>query len=204
MTTSNHQHVTEGLQVLTKVLAPYVAQELRAKFADDWWNLGVLGVLHENQRRDLPGAGEEETLIAKLDAARCLRLMDVHWHELFRNKLSGEHRTWIKELIATRNRWAHAGLLDVADEDAWRALDTTTRLVEQIDAEAAERLRALARTAGASRPTAPGRISRPASLRAHRSWMTAAIRRSTPRVRWNRSSVAQSPYSRSKTSGWIG
>ena len=47
MTTSNHQHVTEGLQVLTKVLAPYVAQELRAKFADDWWSHGVLGVLYE-------------------------------------------------------------------------------------------------------------------------------------------------------------
>ena len=33
----------------------------------------------------------------------------------------------------------------MADEDAWRALDTMTRLVEQIDAEATERLRALAR-----------------------------------------------------------
>ena len=183
MTTSNHQHVTEGLQVLTKVLAPYVAQELRAKFADDWWNLGVLGVLHENQRRDLPGAGEEETLIARLDAARCLRLMDVHWHELFRNKLSAEHRTWIKELIATRNRWAHAGLLDVADEDAWRALDTTTRLVEQIDAEAAERLRALARTVryGTAGPsTSVGKVDapeRPAARPGARAGVLAAVPR---------------------------
>ena len=64
----------------------------------------------------------------------------------FRQKLSREHRTWIKELIATRNNWAHAGLLDMADEDAWRALDTMTRLIEQIDAEATDRLRALART----------------------------------------------------------
>ena len=183
MTTSNHQHVTEGLQVLTKVLAPYVAQELRAKFADDWWNRGVLGVLHENQRRDLPGAGEDETLIARLDAARCLRLMDVHWHELFRNKLSAEHRTWVKELIATRNKWAHAGLLDVPDEDAWRALDTMTRLVEQIDAEAAERLRVQARTVryGTAGPsTSAGKVDapeRPAARPGARAGVLAAVPR---------------------------
>ena len=144
--TTNHQRVTEGLQILTRVLAPYVAQELRAKFGDEWWSRAVIGVLFEDQRRDLPLQGEDEDLVAKLDAARCLRLVDVQWHEVFRQKLSREHRTWIKELIGTRNKWAHAGLLDMADEDAWRALDTMTRLVEQIDAEATDRLRALART----------------------------------------------------------
>ena len=70
--TSNHQQVTEGLQILTTVLAPYVAQALRAKFADEWWSRGVLGV---DQRRDLPAADDDEALIAKLDAALCLRLM---------------------------------------------------------------------------------------------------------------------------------
>ena len=145
-TTTNHQRVTEGLQILTRVLAPYVVQELRAKFADEWWSRAVIGGLYEDQRRDLPLAGEDEELIAKLDAARCLRLIDVQWHDTFRQKLSREHRTWIKELIGTRNKWAHAGLLDMADEDAWRALDTMTRLIEQIDAEATDRLRTLART----------------------------------------------------------
>ena len=142
----NHRRVTEGLHVLTGVLAPYVARELRAKLADEWWPRGVFDVLFESQRRDLPAAGEDDVLIARLDPARCLLLMDLHWNDLFRRKLSREHRTWIKELIATRNKWAHAGLVDMADEDAWRALDTMTRLVEQMDAEATERLRALART----------------------------------------------------------
>ena len=145
MTTTNHQRVTEGLQTLTAVLAPYVARELRAKLADEWWPRGVFDVLYESQRRDLPAAGEDDALIARLDPARCLLLMDLHWNDLFRRKLSREHRTWVKELIATRNRWAHAGLVDMADEDAWRALDTMTRLIEQMDAEATERLRALAR-----------------------------------------------------------
>jgi predicted AAA+ superfamily ATPase len=143
---TNHQRVTEGFDILTGVLAPYVARELRAKYQDEWWDQGVLRVLHENQRRDLPADGEDEELTHKLDPARCLILVDAQWDDLFRRKLSREHRTWIKELVGTRNKWAHKGLLDMADEDAWRALDTMTRLVEQIDSEAAERLRVLART----------------------------------------------------------
>ena len=143
--TTNHQRVTEGLDVLTGVLAPYVAGELRARYADEWWDQGVLGVLWDDHKRGLPPGGADDELTAALDAGRCLILIDAQWNELFRRKLGREHRSWVKELGATRNRWAHKGLLDMADEDAWRALDTMTRLVEQIDAEATERLRALAR-----------------------------------------------------------
>ncbi len=143
--TTSHQRVTEGLDILTGVLAPYVAAELRARYADEWWDQGVLRVLYDDQKRDLPRGGEDDELTASLDAGRCLILIDAQWSELFRRKLGREHRTWVKELVATRNKWAHKGLLDMQEEDAWRALDTMTRLVEQIDAEAVERLRALAR-----------------------------------------------------------
>ena len=143
---SNYQNVTEGIRILTGVLAPYVASELRSRFDDDWWAKGVLGILFDNQKWDLPVEGDDETLTAHLDAARCFVLIDVQWNEWFRRKLGREHRTWIKELITTRNKWAHSGLVDMADEDAWRALDTMTRVVEQMDAEATERLRTLART----------------------------------------------------------
>ena len=143
--TSNYQRVTEGLHILTEVLAPYVARELRVKYADKWWDRGVLGILYDTQKRGLPMSGSDDELIHSLDAARCLILIDVQWHNTFRRKLSREHRTWIKELITTRNKWAHRGLLDMVDEDAWRALDTMTRLVEQMDSEATERLRVLAR-----------------------------------------------------------
>ena len=144
--TSNHQRVTEGFEILTGVLAPYVGGELRAQFGEEWWGRGVLGVLGEHQKQGLPPGGADDELIGQLDVARCLLLMDVQWHEVFRRKLDREHRNWIKELTATRNKWAHKGLLDVADEDAWRALDTMTRMVEQMNSEATERLRALART----------------------------------------------------------
>lgn len=70
--TTNHQRVTEGFQILTEVLAPYVARELRAKFDNDWWDQGVLSVLYDKQKRDLPRGGEDDELVHKLDAARCL------------------------------------------------------------------------------------------------------------------------------------
>ena len=143
---TNHQRVTEGFDILTGVLAPYVARELRARYEDEWWDQGVLRILYEDQKRDLPRGGEDAELEAALDPHRCLILIDAQWNDLFRRKLGRDHRTWVKELIPARNKWAHKGLIDTADEDAWRTLDTMTRLVEQMDAQATERLRALART----------------------------------------------------------
>ena len=68
---SNLQNVTEGLRILTGVLAPYVVSELRSRFGTEWWSKGVLTVLFDNQKRGLPDDGDDETLTASLDAARC-------------------------------------------------------------------------------------------------------------------------------------
>ena len=50
----------------------------------------------------------------------------------------------------------------------------------------------------------PGMMSGFLSPFSQRLWITTAIRRNTPRVRWNFTRVDQSVYSRSKISGWIG
>ena len=52
--------------------------------------------------------------------------------------------------------------------------------------------------------TTPGMIISDLSSLSHNTDITPAISRSTPRVRWNRSKVDQSWYSRSNSSGWIG
>lgn len=141
----NYQRVTRGFQVLTEFLAPYVAQQLQSQFKQSWWKNGVLDILYEDQKRDLPASGEWVTLVDKLDAARCLLLIDLNWNTTFKLKMSREHRNWVKELITTRNKWAHKGSGDFEDADAWRAIDTMGRLMEQIDSEATETLRALGR-----------------------------------------------------------
>ncbi|MBX7223403.1 MAG: DUF499 domain-containing protein [Blastocatellia bacterium] len=156
---NNYQRLTEGFSLLTAVLAPYVCANLESKFGSSWWQTSVLDKLYDNQRQDLPKSGTEDALVGSLDAARCLILIDLHWNEIFKQRLTKDHRNWVKELLATRNKWAHKGAGDVKDDDAWRALDTMTRMMEQLDAEATERIRELARevrygTTGAS-TTAP-------------------------------------------------
>ncbi|BCV23911.1 Swt1 family HEPN domain-containing protein [Gelria sp. Kuro-4] len=141
----NYQLITKGFEILTEILAPYVCQQLETHFRTDWWRRGVLEVLSDNQRRNLPDLGDWGVLVDSLDSLRCLILIDLHWNDVFRVELSREHRNWVKELITTRNKWAHKGSGAVSDEDAWRALDTMARLVEKIDAESTEAIRALAR-----------------------------------------------------------
>lgn len=141
----NYQLVTKGFQILTGMLAPFVAIELKGQFKENWWNIGVLNVLREEQKRDLPSGGDWAKLVDSLDVARCLVLIDVLWNEIFKKKLSLEHRNWVKELITTRNKWAHKGGGDFTSDNACRALDTMARLLEQIDSESTEEIRGLLR-----------------------------------------------------------
>ncbi|MCL2878427.1 MAG: DUF499 domain-containing protein, partial [Acidobacteria bacterium] len=84
-------------------------------------------------------------LVASLDPARSLLLFDLHWQKIFRKKLSIDHRTWAKELVNVWNRHTQLYGKDLSDDDTWRALDTMSRLCEQIDSENAEEIRGLLR-----------------------------------------------------------
>ena len=143
---NNHMQVSQGFRILLGALAPYIARELRTEFGDDWWEAAVIGTLYDDQKRDLPLSGEWAKLVDSLDIARCLLLFDLHWQRVFRKKLSIDHRTWAKELVGVRNKLAHLGGEDFTADDTWRALDTMSRLCEQIDPEGAEEIRVLLRT----------------------------------------------------------
>ena len=142
---SNQVMITKGFNSLLSAMAPYIARELERAYGDDWWGKAVYGKLYEDQRRNLPESGEWGELVDSLDIRLCLLLFDLHWNEVFRKRLSVDHRTWAKELMGTRNSWAHAGVQDPSDDDTWRALDTMSRLCEQIDPESAEEIRSLQR-----------------------------------------------------------
>ncbi len=142
---NNHVYVSKGFRILLKSLAPYIARELGNEFGEDWWKIGVLDTLYDEQKRDLPTSGGWGDLVDSLDIARCLLLFDIHWQRIFKKKLSIDHRTWAKELIGVRNKLAHLGGGDFSDNDTWRALDTMSRLCEQIDPEGTEEIRSLLR-----------------------------------------------------------
>lgn len=144
---SNHELVTQGFNVLLESLSPYVMRELiQAYGADEFWQVGVLDRLYDDQKRDLPLSGDFNELADSLDIYRCLLLMDVQWREVFRKKLPQDCKNHVMELKGARNKWAHVGPAGLSDSDTWRALDTMSRLAEQIDQDAAAEINVLMRT----------------------------------------------------------
>lgn len=143
---NNHIQVTHGFRILLGAFSPYIARELGNEFGQDWWEEAVINKLYDDQKHDLTLSGDWGNLVDSLDIQRSLLLFDLHWNNVFRKKLSIDHRTWAKELVGVRNKLAHLGGEDFSDDDTWRALDTMSRLVEQIDSESAEEIRVLLRS----------------------------------------------------------
>lgn len=143
----NNQLIAQGFRFLLGAFAPYIARELGGAYGKVWWKIAVIEKLYDDQKRDLPLSGEWGQLVDSLDIQRCLILFDLHWNSVFRKKLSIDNRTWAKELMGVRNKLAHIGGVDFSDDDTWRALDTMSRLCEQLDPESAEEIRSLLRKA---------------------------------------------------------
>lgn len=146
-TQPNHTRITKGFQALWHAISPYICHELKVAYGDDWWRKAVMLKLYDDQKRNLPESGDDETVLKSLDIQRSLLLLDIHWNDVFRRRLPIDFRTWVKELMGVRNRWAHAGEDDFNDNDTWRALDTMSRLCELLNADSAETVRALLREA---------------------------------------------------------
>ncbi|MCD7749890.1 MAG: hypothetical protein LUH42_07550, partial [Oscillospiraceae bacterium] len=140
----NVELVQKGFRILHPYLAGYIGREMRSAYGNAWWQ-EVLYTLGE-KARDLPETDDYGTQVDSLDIANCLRLIDWKWNDIFRKKLSIDYRTWSKELMGVRNKVAHIGGSDYPRDDAWRALDTMSRLCEAFDDDAAEEIRTLART----------------------------------------------------------
>ncbi|MDR1857194.1 MAG: DUF499 domain-containing protein [Desulfovibrio sp.] len=138
---ANHTKIGEAFDILLQAVVPYIGIELEAAYGQAWWTKGVLAALTDGEKRNLKTSGGREELEASLDVQRCLRVLDEQWHDVFRRKLSGEHRAWIKELLVLRNKVAHRGTEDISEEDTLRGLDTMSRFCEQLDPARTEMLR---------------------------------------------------------------
>jgi len=114
-----------GLRVLAKVLIPYVSKGLVNELGNNWFKKGVENILHGEQ---YDGLNEQ-----KLDVSICLTLLDIHWDAIFKKHFKGKDiqklaRSYINELKVNRNINAHDGIYDISYDDAFRALDTMSRL----------------------------------------------------------------------------
>ena len=65
-----------------------------------------------------------------MDAAALLRVMWASWNDVYRDVLGQAERSLVSELRDVRNRWAHQE--SFSSDDAYRALDSTHRLLTAV------------------------------------------------------------------------
>ncbi len=128
MALSNHERVGKALELLREGLKPFVTRELEAKHGKYWVTAVTSG-----WPRDLDwGAGDAPNL----DAAVLLRMLWDQWNLVFSRTLGFTERSIVSELRETRNKWAHQSAF--SSDDAYRALDSTARLLTAISAPQAD------------------------------------------------------------------
>lgn len=148
MEKKNSVWVNEAFTTLLPKIADFVGEELSTAFGEDWW-VKVRSIL-SNNAQNLPESGSYQELVASLDLASCLQLINAptNWEEVFRKRFpknSKSFRAWINELHEIRNKTAHLGSADMEKDDADRALDTAARICEPLDPKTATEIRKLLR-----------------------------------------------------------
>ena len=130
MAISNHERVGKALELLKAGLGPFVDREVHGAVKAHRVDASTL-------RRfvDDPQLGDRP--VTEWDVAGLLKLMWETWNDVFRTILGPAERGFVGELRGHRNRWAHQE--PFSGDDAYRVLDTASRLLAAVSAaEAAD------------------------------------------------------------------
>lgn len=132
MAVSNHERVGRAIKLLAQGLYPFIEREMKAEYGDRWVVAATPDVDEDHAlRRDVK-------TILKEDLVAQLKLMWNQWHNVFKKTLGYSERNLISELRNTRNTWAHG--TTTTTEDAYRAIDSITRLLTAISAPEVDEL----------------------------------------------------------------
>ena len=130
MAITNHERVGKALELLKAGLGPFVDREMQRAVKAQRVDAAALRPFVDD-----PQIGNRR--VTEWDVAALLKLMWETWNEVFRTILGPAERGFVGELRGHRNRWAHQE--PFSTDDAYRALDTTNRLLTAISAaQAAE------------------------------------------------------------------
>jgi predicted AAA+ superfamily ATPase len=129
MAMTNHDRVGKALELLKAGLGPFVDREIKAAITAK--NLSAHQI--KNYLDDPLLANKNLT---EWDASALLKLMWETWNEAFRNTLGHSERSLVSEIRSWRNKWAHQE--PFSSDDAYRALDSSGRLLTAISAPQAE------------------------------------------------------------------
>ena len=131
MADSNNERVGKALELLRDGLRPFVAAAIDAALTS--------GTLDE---RELQRFIAENRLLPhpeEWDVLALLLFMQRFWVPVFAKSLDRDTRNLVSELIGHRNNWAHQ--TPFSTDDAYRAVDSTLRLLEAVKAEQADLVR---------------------------------------------------------------
>ena len=131
MAITNYERVGKALELLRDGLRPFVARELEAKFGKYWVTSVTASWPNDLSWRE----GED---LPQLDVAVLLRMMWDQWNAVFRDTLGFSERSLVSELRDMRNKWAHQE--PFSSDDAYRALDSSARLLAAISAPQADEI----------------------------------------------------------------
>ena len=125
MATTNHERVGKALELLKAGFGPFVDREIQTAVRAQRIDAATL-------RRfvDDPLIGDKPA--TDWDVAALLKLMWETWNDVFRAVLGRAERNFVSELRDHRNNWAHQR--PFSGDDAYRALDTTNRLLTAVSA----------------------------------------------------------------------
>ncbi|URR36250.1 Swt1 family HEPN domain-containing protein [Thermosynechococcus sp. HN-54] len=130
MSISNYERVGRALNLLLEGLYLFVEREMKASYGDRWLQEVAQCLPEYNQNKS-----SEEVL--QRDVSAVLIVIWEKWHDVFKKTLGRAERALVSELRETRNAWAHTNTFST--DDAYRALDSITRLLSAISApQAAE------------------------------------------------------------------
>ena len=109
-------------------MKPFVERELKSSWGDKFLeNTKILLGDTRLQARTTDGK-------LQLDVAALLVIMDREWKAIFSQTLGKAERSMVNEVLDVRNKWAHQR--PFSTDDAYRALDSVSRLLASISAAA--------------------------------------------------------------------
>ena len=125
MAITNHERVGKALELLKAGLGPFVDREIQGAVKAQRVGADALRPFVDD-----PQIGNRR--VPEWDVAALLKLMWETWNAVFRTILGPAERGFVGELRGHRNRWAHQE--PFSSDDAYRALDTTGRLLTAVSA----------------------------------------------------------------------
>jgi predicted AAA+ superfamily ATPase len=130
MAISNHERVGKAMDLLKLGLGAYIDREFCNRYRERAAEEAQVYLADDRMNAGKP--------VLQWDAAPLLKLMWDAWNEVFKYGLGQAERTLVSELRTIRNNWAHQQTF--SSDDAYRALDSSSRLLFAISAPQADEI----------------------------------------------------------------